>query len=146
MTEGLLTFRVNKPPEAVFPFVGNLERAPEWVPDLLTMQKVGDEPVGVGTRYDETVRMGSKTSKATLEVTEYDPPYAFAHKGQGGPSHFTARFVLKPDGHATIVTHEYSVRITGMAKLLTPVISGWVRRNTETGIDNLKRLIEDGKV
>jgi carbon monoxide dehydrogenase subunit G len=144
MAQGLLTFRVNKPPEAVFPFVGNLERAPEWVPDLLSMRKVSDGPVGVGTRYEETVRMGSKISDATLEVTEYDPPYTFAHIGQGGPSRFTARFVLKPDGHATIVTHEYTVSLTGMAKLLSPVINGWVRRNTEAGIDNLRRLIEDG--
>jgi carbon monoxide dehydrogenase subunit G len=144
MPEGLLTFRVNKPPDEVFPYVGNLERAPEWVPDLISMHKVGDEPVGVGTCYEETVKMGGKTSEATLEVTEFDPPYTIAHKGRGGPASFTGRFVLRPDGHATIVTHEYTVAISGIAWLLSPIIGGWVRRNAEAGIKNLKRLIEDG--
>ena len=142
MAEGSIEFRVAVPPEQVFALLGDLTRAPEWVPDLVSVEKLGSGPVGVGTRYHEVVKMGSQTSEAELEVTDYDPPRLFAHKGRGGPSTFTGRFVLEPDGDGTRVTHEYTVKLSGFAKLMTPFVVGWVRKNTEAASANVRRVLE----
>lgn len=142
MAQGTIEFRVDAPPEKVFALLGDLTRAPEWVPDLISVEKLGDGPVGVGTRYHEVVKMGSQTSEAELEVTDYDPPRLFAHKGRGGPSTFTGRFVMEPDGDGTRVTHEYTVQLSGFAKLMTPFITGWVRKNSEAAADNVRRLMD----
>jgi carbon monoxide dehydrogenase subunit G len=144
MTEGKVEFHVRRPPEEVFAALADLEQAPRWVPDLVSVEKQTPGPVGVGTRYSEVVRMGEKVSEAELEVTEHDPPRVFAHRGQGGPARFTARFTLTPDGEGTRVAHAYTVQLSGFAKLLTPVVARWIRKNAETAAEGLRRSLEDG--
>lgn len=143
MPEGTLSITVDATPEAAFALVADLERAPEWVPDLLSVTKLSGGPVGVGTRYAEVVQMGGKQGDGELEVTEYERPRVFAHKGQGGPAHFTGRYVLEPEGGGTRITHHYTVKLGGFMSLMAPMISGWVRRNTEAGLQNLERLLAD---
>lgn len=142
MARGSLVFSVARPPSAVFELLADLERAPEWVPDLVSVEKTTPGPVGVGTRYSEVVQMGKQTSTAELEVTEYERDRVFAHDGEGGPSRFSARFTLKPEGDGTRVTHEYTVRLRGLFKLMTPFIMGWVRKNSQAATVELKRLLE----
>jgi uncharacterized protein YndB with AHSA1/START domain len=143
MPAGTIEFTVPRPIEEVFAWVGNLQTAPQWVPDLISMRKVTEGPVGVGTRYVETVQMGSKQEEAQLRVTHYDPPRLFAHEGEGGPSRFTGRFVLTPTRDGTTVIHDYTVKMTGCFILLTPFVNRWVRKNTQNGIDNLRKLLTE---
>jgi carbon monoxide dehydrogenase subunit G len=142
MASGIFSIRLERPPTAVFPFVSNLERAPEWVPDLVSVTKQTPGDVGVGTRYSEVVRMGNNTGTGTLEIMEYEAPHSFMHKGESGPARFVARITLEPDGDGTLLTHEYTVRMKGLFRFLDPLIGGWVRRNTETSLKNLRRIID----
>ena len=142
MAKGSITIHVTQPPEVVFAFVSDLEKAPEWVPDLVSVTKITDGSVGIGTKYSEVVRMGNEEGDAKLEVTEFDPPRVYAHKGKGGPSNFLARFVMEPDATGTTLTHEYEVRITGFFKLFSPVVGNWVRKNTESAMANLQQRLD----
>jgi len=140
--EGRVSFHVRRPVAEVFAYVSNLELAPEWVPDLVSVRKTSTGPLGVGTRYDEVVHMGGRMAEAQLEVTEYSPPRVFAHRGQGGPAHFSARFLFTPEEPGTLVTHEWEVRLSGMFRLMSPLASNWVRKNVEAGMENLRRRLE----
>lgn len=142
MAAGSMEIHVDRKPEDVFAYVSDLENAPQWVPDLVSVTKKTDGEIGVGTRYDEVVRMGKNEGEAQLEVTEYDPPRSFAHRGQGGPSRFTARFTFTPDGDGTRLKHDYTVQLSGFAKLMTPMITGWVRKNADAGMQKLKEALE----
>ena len=130
-------------PEEAFDLVADLEKAPSWVPDLVSMNKVSDGEVGVGTRYAEVVQMGKNQGDAVLEITEYVAPRIFAFKGQGGPSRFTGRYVLEPAADGTAITHHYSVRLTGIMWLFSFVTNSWVRKNTAAGMENLKGLLDE---
>ena len=140
--EGTVSIVVKSNPEQVFDYIANLENAPEWVPDLVSMRQTTSGEVGVGTRYSETVKMGKRESEAELEVTEYDRPNLFAHNGEGGPVRFTARFTVTPDGNGTKIVHDYSVKMTGLFKILAPLTNGWVRKNTNAAMDNLKEILD----
>ena len=141
--QGTVTVSVNAPPEVAFAYVADLENAPEWVNDLVSMQKTTDGDVGIGTRYTEVVQMGKQQSEAELEVTEYDPPRLFAHKGKGGPAEFTARFILHPEGSGTRIEHHYTVKMSGIFALFAPLTNRWVRKNTESGMETLKTLLDN---
>ncbi|MEX0762125.1 MAG: SRPBCC family protein [Dehalococcoidia bacterium] len=141
MTEGTIKTTVNRTPDEVFAYLANVERAPEWVPDILEVEKLTDGPVGVGTRFHQKVRQGAVTADVTVEITEFEPGRLLAQKGEGGPASFTGRFTLQPDGDRTEITHEYTMQLSGMARMLAPVISQWVRKNTETSFTNLKRAL-----
>lgn len=140
--QGRIRFHVDRPPPEVFAFVADLERAPEWVPDLVAVRKTTPGEVRVGTRYVEVVRLGPRTSEVEIEVTELEPGRSFAHRGESGSSHFVGRFALEPDGPnggGTLVVHEYEVELGGMHRLLAPFTRGWIDRNVEQAIANLKR-------
>ena len=144
MAEGSIEIRIARRAEEVFAYLSDLERAIEWVPDLLTMKKLTDGPIGVGTRYVETIKQGGSTGSAQLEVTEYEPNRVFAHKGEGGPVKFTGLFTVRPDGDESVVVHDYTFELSGLAKLMGPVLVKWLKRNSEIGAANLKRVLESG--
>ena len=64
MPAGTIEIDIPRPIDEVFAYVGDLETAPQWVPDLVSMRKVTEGPVGVGTRYVEMVQMGKKQEEA----------------------------------------------------------------------------------
>jgi carbon monoxide dehydrogenase subunit G len=142
MAEGVFSIRLKRPPAAVFPLVANLERAPEWVPDLISVTKKTPGAIEVGTRYSEVLRLGNATGTGLLEITEYAAPHTFVYKGQAGPSRFVTRFTLEPDGDGTLLTYHYTVRMKGLFRLLDPLVSGWLRRNTEVAMGNLRHVID----
>lgn len=141
--EGKIEIGVRAKPDEAFAYLANLENAPEWVPDLVSVRRTSEGDVGVGTRYTETVQMGKQTNEAELEITEYDPPRGFAHNGQGGPAKFSARFVLKPDGDGTRIEHHYTVRMTGLYIIFAPLANRWVRKNTEAAMKALKTILDN---
>jgi carbon monoxide dehydrogenase subunit G len=144
--EGSITIRINRPAAEVFAYVADLEHAPDYVPSLVSMRKVSPGEIGVGSRYEEVVLMGGRRGDGTLEVTEYDPPRAFGHRGRGGPASFTARFTIEADGaDACRLTHEYSVRLSGFSgKLIAPLVNRTVKSSSEDAVANLKRILETG--
>lgn len=143
MATGVFTIRLARPPVAIFPLISNLERAPEWVPDLIVVKKQTTGDIGVGTRYTDVMRVGNNTSTGKLEIIEYEPPRVFVHKGENGPSRFVTRFTLEPDGEGTLLTQEYTLRMRGLFRLLEPLVGGWLRRNTETALNNLGKIFAD---
>ena len=146
--EGSITVRIEKPAAEVFAYVADLERAVEFVPNLVSMRKVSEGEIGVGARYEEVVRMAGQEGDGTLEVTEYDPPRLFAHRGEGGSARFTARFIVEPDGeNACNFTHEYSVKLSGFsARVLAPLVNRTVKSSNEEAAANLQPILESGSL
>ena len=70
MASGTVETTIARSPEDVFRYVSDLERAPEWVPDLLSVTEVSEGDIQVGTRYTEVVQMGSSPADAELIVTD----------------------------------------------------------------------------
>jgi len=149
MAKGEVVVHVERTLEEVWNVLADLERAPEWVPDMLSARKLTEGAVGVGTRYHEVVSMHGKDAEAELEVTRFEPPRVFAHRGEGGPARFSATFTLEPGdsgGRSTRLTHAWTVELSGMMRMMEPLVRGWVQRNSEEAVRNLKRSMEAGEL
>ena len=145
MAQERIEVTIDRTPDEVFAYISDLERAPDWVPDLLSVRKLTDGPTGLGTKFAEVVKIRGGQSAANLEITEFSPPVAIGHRGEGGPVQFTARFLLTPNGtNRTRVTHEYSVSISGIGKLMAPLVDRALKSNTEAALAELKRILESG--
>lgn len=145
MASGSIDFTVDQPPERAFAYIADLENAPHWVPDLVSMTKVTPGEIRIGTQYSEVVRMGKQTNTAELEVTAFDPPNLFAHSGDAGSSQFTGRFEFFPEGAGTRVVHTWTVQFKGIARLFAPFITGWVKKNTSRGIAQLQKNLSENE-
>ncbi len=148
MAGGEVVIEVERTPEEVWKVIADVERAPEWVPDMISARKLTEGEIGVGTRYHEVISMQGKESEAELEITRYEPHRVFAHEGEGGPAKFSATFTLEPtdSGQSTKLTHSWTLKMSGIMRMMEPMIRGLVQKNSEAATDNLKRLLEDGEL
>jgi carbon monoxide dehydrogenase subunit G len=145
MPSGNLTVSIARSKEEVFALLAQLERMPEWVPDLVSVTQLGDGPVGVGTQYAEVVKMGDKTGEGHVSVTAFEPHRVLAYKGRGGPVSFTCHFECHAEGDGCRLEHEYTFAMGGMMKMMAPFLGGWMKKNSTAAMDNLKRLLESGE-
>ena len=139
MPSGSLSLTLQASPEAAFAVVSDLLRAPEWVPDLVSVTKVSDGPVGVGTRFTEVVQMGDKRGDGELWVTVFEPKISSRKRMERA---FGARFTIEPEGDGCRITHDYEVKLSGMARLMAPLMGKWVEKNSAHAMQDLKQLIE----
>ena len=142
MPHGTLTFTIERRPAEVFAFVSDMANAPRWIPEVVSVEKRTPGAVGLGTAYDQLMRLGGQELASSMTVTEYDPPRAYAHEGGGSTGRFRARFVFEPEGDGTRVTHEYEVTLLGAMKMLSPVVSSWVKHNSKAAIERLRGELE----
>ncbi len=75
---------VEAPPDRVWAVLADIERQPEWMTDLRSVQIETPGPVGVGTRAVGTVCIAGICVRDPIEVTAFEPPTRFAveHRGR----------------------------------------------------------------
>ena len=85
MTTLTNTYRVmiNAPPEAVFAYVSDLTRHPEWSGGRLKIEALSATPVAAGSQYlSHGDVAGQKDRPNQLRVTQYQSPARFAFVAQ----------------------------------------------------------------
>lgn len=64
---------IEAPAAIVFAAVSDIAALPSTNPDIVAIEFLTDQRVGVGTRFRETRKMGNTEVVTDLEVYEYDP-------------------------------------------------------------------------
>ncbi|TQK52130.1 uncharacterized protein YndB with AHSA1/START domain [Streptomyces sp. SLBN-118] len=138
---------IARPPEDVYSYVTDPSHLTEWQESAVSVQPLGDAPMGVGSRVVVTRRMGRRTFPMTMEVTEFDPPRTWHMHGVDGPVRGDVRGTIEPigDGDRSRLTLDLDLEGHGMGKLLLPlVVRPQVRKELPRNEQKLKGLLESG--
>jgi uncharacterized protein YndB with AHSA1/START domain len=113
---------VDQPPDAVFDYVTDPTRFAEWQYDILRVQLEGDAPLGEGSRFTTTRKIGRSERTMTQEIVEMTPPSRWAARGVTGPIRPDARVLVEPldDGRRSRVTFELNSVATGPEAICCP--------------------------
>lgn len=140
-----LTEIVPAPPERVFQVLTDIDHA-QWLPGLVSIERVGDVREGVGMRWRETRKMGRKEATEELEVTHYHPPSHFGVRIDGtkgsvgrGTFAFDYRLAQRVGGTEVRMTGKIDGLLPGWLRWLGPLLGRVIRR--ESGKD-LRALAE----
>jgi uncharacterized protein YndB with AHSA1/START domain len=133
--------------EDVFAYVTDFARATDWQVNLVREELEGQEPVGVGSRFRMTRRLGRSERTMTSEMTAYDPPRSFGFRGIDGPVRAIGKGTVEPVGEGrSRFTMELDFEGHGIGKILVPLV---VRRQAPSdlaqSLDRLKAQLESGK-
>ncbi|MGF1670709.1 MAG: hypothetical protein ACFCU6_09685 [Balneolaceae bacterium] len=73
---------ISKPVEEVFGFMAEPSNMNIIMPDIIASEKVGDDPVGIGTHIRETRKMMNKEVTGEVEISRYQPTSALGIKSE----------------------------------------------------------------
>jgi hypothetical protein len=133
-------------PEEVFAYLDDLSRHGEWQEGVVSAKKHPDGPTQVGTKSTEERRIGRRVQTMTYEVTEHDPPKAFAFHGIDGPVRAVGRATIEPtgDGSGSRLSLVLDFEGHGIGKLLAPLARSQATKQVPKNHQRLKERLESG--
>jgi carbon monoxide dehydrogenase subunit G len=133
---------VGRSVESVFAFVSDMNNVRLWLP-VREITPISGGPLRVGATYKQSAEMMGQIFEATIEITEYAPPHAFAFKTIDGPipmkSHITC---TKEDGGTHVVMVGEANLSGSVLKLAGPLFLPMLKKQLETQANKLKRILE----
>lgn len=135
---------IEAPPDAVFAYVSDLKRHPEWSELPITVE-VDGETLGPGTTFRTKGAGAAAKASAGGKVLVYEPPTRFAYEIDAVTGRtYIWTMELQPVANGTRLTHRFDqTRAQFWLKLLNPLvyrasISGAMRR----GLEAIKAKVE----
>ncbi len=103
-TQGEFPITIQAPPEAVWPWISQLEKHVEWSTKAYTVEWLSGEPNAVGSRYRSVGWVpGDKKHVNEGVITEVVPNERFALRADDVEGTFENTYTLRPAGSGTEV-------------------------------------------
>jgi uncharacterized protein YndB with AHSA1/START domain len=133
---------IARPVDAVFAYLTDGEKCPQWRSGVLDIKRVTGDG-GLGTRYRQGVKgpMGRRIA-ADYEVTAYEPNRRIEFQAVAGPARPHGRYDLAPDDGGTRVSFALDAQLSGLRKLF---MGAAVQRTMDAevkALDQLKQVLE----
>jgi len=131
------TVTIDRPPEAVFAYVLDGEKCPEWRSHVLDIKRLSGDG-GVGTTYAQGVAgpMGRRIV-ADYEVTVCEPNRLLEFQTIAGPARPHGRFEVAPEGSGSRLSLSLDASMKGFAALF---MSGMVQKTMDSEVRNIERI------
>ena len=134
---------IHRPIEDVFAFVGNFENHPKWEMNFQKVKLLTATPTGVGTTYQCELKLPGQSASSKFEITEYEINRKIAFVGEAaGPAKPKGSFLFESVAGGTKLTLVPRPGFQGFFKLLEPMMAGYIRKQNQEHLSNLKRLLE----
>jgi carbon monoxide dehydrogenase subunit G len=136
----------------VFERLTDFENWKEWMPNLVSLERLNDKPMGQGFAWRETRKFFGRTAAESFEVRLYEPHHAFAvvcdgTKGSMGQGQFDIRYDLIPKGGLTQLS--VMTEVSGLSfwgGLGFRLFGGAFKRALAGDVHALRRYIERVKM
>ena len=135
---------IARPVEEVFAYVVDLEaNGPTWAPDLASVEKTSEGPVGAGTSFKQVQTVLGRRRDTSLRFTAFDPNQRIVAAADLGPIAPTMTLMFEKVGDQTRVAATGDTNPKGPFKLLSPLIGRQGRRMWEARLSGLKNALEN---
>ena len=145
--EATVEIEVGAPREAVWEFVADTERLPEWFEEIGAAHQESEGPPGVGTVMRYTLEQGNRSG--TMEIVEWEAGSRLAWDGPplawgGGGARPRGSFELADAGEGrTRFTGRFRPQLSGVQALLAPYLKRWLRRHRHESARRMKAIVEE---
>ena len=134
---------MHRPIEDVFTFIANFENHPKWEMNFQKVKLLTSTPTGVGTTYQCELKLPGQSASSKFEITEYEINKKIAFVGEAaGPAKPNGSFLFESVAGGTKLTLIPRPEFQGFFKWLEPMMAGYIRKQNQEHLSNLKRLLE----
>jgi uncharacterized membrane protein len=135
---------IARPPEEVFDYLSKAENLPVWDSSIVEAEQVGDDPVGVGSRWRGTSKILGRRFEWTTEMTEFDRPRRSSSRSVEGKLQFTVTLQLEPVDDGTRFTYRVDAA-SGLGgvfgRLADPIVERAQARTVRANLETLSELL-----
>jgi uncharacterized membrane protein len=132
---------INRPLEEVFAFMSETKNLPLWQTGVVEARHAPEGPVQVGTRLTLVRAMMGRKVEGTADIVEYAPPTRYVYKATSGPE-VTGVNTCEAVAEGTKFTTRFDMQTGGLFSLADPLVARTIKRSVESGLANLKDLLE----
>jgi uncharacterized protein YndB with AHSA1/START domain len=139
-----LSLDIAAAPATVFDFVADFTTTPRWYSAVQRVDRIGGTS-GLGTRYAVHRLLPGGPARNEVEITAYESGREVTFTSLSGPTPFTYRYRVEPDGDETKLTLEGTISgagLTGPAALLGPLAERVFKRGMRDNLGVLKEVLE----
>ena len=142
MPQAQHTVTINRPVEAVFAFVADGEKCPQWRPGVLDIKRVSGDG-GVGTTYEQGVKgpMGRRIA-ADYEITKSEPNQLIEFQTLTGPARPHGRYDFESVDGGTRLSFALDATLSGISRLLMGSMVQKTMESEVATLDKLKQVLE----
>lgn len=137
---------VNKPPEAVFEYIGEgfLSNYPKWSPEVVDLKPLSDGPVTVGTMAKQVRVDHGHKSESTFKVSDFERNRIIRFCGVSKP--FRCTYELEAASNAPAATRlAFTFELSELEPFLRPfekLVRIAIQDGADRTVKNLKGLLE----
>src|SRR4051812_33858374 len=105
--------------------LADIRNEPKWQPDVSSVEKLTDGPVGQGTRFRGSYK---GLGDLDVEISEYDRPNRLAFDCKGSRMAWTSCSRSRPGAPAPRSAGQIDSRLKGVTKLMTPLFPSMMKK------------------
>ncbi|WP_203922821.1 SRPBCC family protein [Rugosimonospora africana] len=132
---------IQRPVDAVFAYLSDLENLPRWNYAIRQTRRIGTGPIGVGTVYRQ-VRTLPHPMEESLEITEFAPNRRLVIHGGLGVFDGSLTYLLEPTNDATRLINEIELTGRGARGALAGIAKHSVKQAVAQNLEVLRNLLE----
>jgi hypothetical protein len=111
-------------PADLFDYMAEFSNAAEWDPGTVSARRLGDGPVGLGSRFELIVRFAGRESPFVYEITEYERPRRVVLVAETGAARVTDTMsIAAGSGGGSVLTYDARLELKGARRLFSPLMS-----------------------
>ena len=130
---------LSQPPEAVFPWLLEEDKVPQWTSDLQSYSVEGQLGEGAQVRKALSVAGGLRI---TMDIVRYDPPRGAETRFETNGVKVTSGYRLEPAGTGTKLTQTLEAKAGGLTgRMLIPVVQGRLEQKLTTDLERLRAVL-----
>jgi dehydrogenase/reductase SDR family protein 12 len=133
---------VPTPQREAFAYAADFSNIEDWDPSVISSAKIGDGPVGVGTRYELDVRFGSGTIPMIYEITDYQPDTRVVLVGTSPKLHAVDEIRLSSEHDATVIDYAADLTFGSVLKYVAPLMRPALRNVGTRALDGLAEALQ----
>jgi len=133
---------INRPVEEVFAYVTDTSNDPAWHTDILEARKTSEEPIGMGTKWHARFEPFMGISEGDMEVVAFEANRMEALRGVMGPTEPTLTYLFEPTDGGTRFTRRVQIKVSGIMRLMEPVMWLIAPKRNSGFVANLKQVLE----
>ena len=131
-----------RPLEEVFDYLADFSTTAEWDPGVVEASRVGDGPVGLGSRFDLVTEFMGRKTELSYEIVAFDRPHLVTLRGENATVVSLDTITFEATDAGTRLTYDADLTLKGALRLGDPLLKLVFGRIGDAAVGGLTKRLD----